>query len=124
MCINIIHLYNYNKKDSEPYVCDDFNELLDNVSYSITWIGGFCIKSKVFKSLKDPDRYAHLNFSQVDIIARVMKNGSRISIYQNAVMEQIALSKKGGYSIPKVFGYNYLSMVKEIFENGQITQNK
>lgn len=112
-----------NKKDSEPYVCDDFNELLDNVSYSITWIGGFCIKSKVFKSLKDPDRYAHLNFSQVDIIARVMKNGSRISIYPNAVMEHISLSKKGGYSIPKVFGYNYLSMIKEIFENGQITQN-
>lgn len=110
-----------NKKDSSPYICNSFNELLEKVSYSITWIGGFCIKSKIFKSLKDPDRYAHLYFSQVDILARVMGNGSAISIYPNIVMDQISLSKKGGYSIPKVFGNNYLSMIKAIYESGQIT---
>ena len=87
----------------------------------ITWIGSFCVKTNIFKGLKNPDRYAHLNFSQVDIIARLMKKGCKALIYSKEAQERITLSNKGGYSIPEVFGHNYLSIIKEIYNDGGIS---
>lgn len=107
---------------TEPYLCADFNALLDKLSYSITWIGGYCFKSQVFRQLKDPARYSHLNFSQVDIVSRLMKNGSKVSVYPGQVMGSVQLSKKGGYSIPQVFGKNYLTIINEIYDEGRISK--
>ena len=115
----ILLINDQNTKTS--FFCNDFNTLLDKVSYLITWIGALCIKKDSYSKLKNPDRYSHNNFSQVDIIARLMSYGSKACIYPNQVLEQVFLSKKGGYSIPKVFGHNYLSLIKEIFSNNQIS---
>ncbi|MBO7332810.1 MAG: glycosyltransferase, partial [Alphaproteobacteria bacterium] len=109
------------KTDEKPYVCNTFNELLDKVSYGITWIGALCVKTSAFKELKEPDRYAHLCFCQVDIIARLMQMNKKASVYPYKMFDSITLSNKGGYSIPEVFGHNYLSIIKEIYEKGDIS---
>lgn len=103
------------------FLCNNFNALLDKASYFITWIGALCIKRDSYIKLKNPDRYSHSNFSQVDIIARLMNYGSKALIYPNQVLEQVSISKKGGYNFPKVFGHNYLSLIKDIFSNNQIS---
>ena len=49
----------------------NLNELVSNVSFHITWIANFGIWRRDFESLEDKDRYAHLQFVQVDWTIRV-----------------------------------------------------
>lgn len=118
---DIVFIPNSKSKNDITYHCDDFNMLLDKVSYTITWIGGFCVKTEIYKKLKNPNRYSYLHFSQVDIISRLMKSGSKASIYSGHILSSIQLSEKGGYSIPEVFGHNYLTIIKEIYNAGRIS---
>ena len=119
---DIVFIPNTKSKNNIPYNCDDFNAFLDKVSYIITWIGGFCVKTATYKKLKNPDRYADLYFSQVDIISRLMKDGGKASVYPGNILTSIQLSRKGGYSIPKVFGNYYLTILNEIYDDGRISK--
>lgn len=118
---DIIFFPNDNTKKGIPYTCNTFNDLLDEISFMITWIGGFCVKTDAYKKLDNPDRYSHLNFSQVDIIARMMSHGSKANVYPKHVLDSILINKKGGYNIPEIFGRNYLTIIDEIYNQKLIT---
>ena len=117
---DIILLSNGSNRLSGIYKCNNFNDVLDKISYNITWIGAYCFRVSPFKKLKEPDRYSHLNFSQIDMLSRLMKNGSSATIYADKVMDGISINGKGGYSVPLVFGHNYMKIIDEIFLDNRI----
>ncbi len=119
---DIVIIVNKNVLGHKIYTLNSFDALLEKVSYMVTWIGGYCFKSSAFNSINEPDRYADLNFSQVDMLARLMISGSTCTVVTGNFLESTAIKNKGGYGIPKVFGFNYLSLLKGFKENGYIGQ--
>lgn len=116
-----IMLFSNGNGSKQSKSCSTFDELLSVASFYVTWIGGLCIKTQEYKKLPNPDRYAHLNFSQVDIMARIMSMGKKAAFCPDRVFDAMPIWKKGGYGIPRVFGKNYLTIINEIFQQGFIT---
>lgn len=119
---DVVLLTNGKSRDKNNYICHNFNELLDKVSMLITWIACFCVKTKVFKQIKNPDRYANLHFSQVDLLDRLLQNNCKVSVYNNKDIDYIPIAKKSKYSVPKLFILNYFSIINKIYQEGRITR--
>lgn len=87
-------------------------QLMTNVSYYTTWIANFgCWKSD-FDSLCDLDRFAELQFVQVDWFYKLTSNGKTTKIiFDNYYYVEIPKGK-GGYNIFNTFINNYLGIVK------------
>ena len=118
--LNVIVLTNRGNGE-KPQIYMTFDELLFSVTYLITWIGGLCVRVESFNNLQNPDRYADTNFSQVDIISRLMDTGKAL-VYPNQIFDMVNLKNKGGYSIPEVFGFNYINLINKIFISGKISK--
>ena len=102
--------------------CSSFDEVVDKISYNITWIGAYCFNNERLKKLANPDRYADLQFSQVAMLAKMTEDKAKIVLYADKIMTGPTVLKKGGYSVPEVFGKNYFTIIDEIYKKGQISK--
>jgi acetyltransferase-like isoleucine patch superfamily enzyme len=99
--------------DESSTVCNGHDEFINHVSYFETWIGSFSIWKIHLNELTDFDRYSHLHLTQVDVLHRLINKGNPvISLNKNYFSVQ-DVGSKGGYSLSKVFGNNYLSILSE-----------
>ena len=77
----------------------------------MTWVGGFLIERAFFNSLDNPQRYADLRLTQVDIYGRILQKGVSI-VYNNEHFFEISNPiNKGGYNIAEVFGQNFFKIL-------------
>tara|TARA_B100001063_G_scaffold247189_1_gene291146 strand:- start:4977 stop:5570 length:594 start_codon:yes stop_codon:yes gene_type:complete len=98
----------------------NLNELVSNVSFHITWIANFGIWRRDFQLLEDKDRYAHLQFVQVDWTIRIFNKNSFCNIYYGEYYNVSDLKEKGGYNVFKTFAINYLSLYDEYLKTRQL----
>ena len=100
-----------------------FDKFLCDVTYSVTWIASLCLRRDAFLSLDNPDRFSHLNFAQVDIIARLINAYSSVIVFDSEILDSNVINKKGGYNICKVFGENFISILNELVNEGYVSSS-
>lgn len=83
------------------------------VSFYPTWIANFGVWRKDFVEINDKDRYADLQFVQVDWSYRVVDNNKKTLIYFEDFVDVITPKKKGGYNVFDTFVNKYLYIIKQ-----------
>jgi acetyltransferase-like isoleucine patch superfamily enzyme len=119
-------LFSLNKQiqaDARILVCNNLNDLVSTVSYHCTWIGTFGVWRDDLEALPDFSRRADLQLVQVDVLFRQMAMGKSCLIFNEVhYLEQMLEARKGGYSVAKVFGKNYLWLLREQVEAGLLSE--
>ena len=121
---NIIFFTNRDLKNPKKSIINvnSFDELISQITYSCTWIGGLCVNTSKYKMIDSPIRFSDLCFGQIDILAKLMKDGSGL-IIEKQLMEVITINKKGGYNIAQIFGENFISIL-QILKKEELLSNK
>ncbi len=94
-------------------VCLGHDSFVKHVSYFETWIGSFSIWRNHLNDLVDFDRYSNLKLVQVDVLHRLIEEGYPIISLNKKYFSVQDVGSKGGYSLSKVFGLNYLNILSE-----------
>lgn len=102
--------------------CSNIEMFFDKVSFNATWIGGLCVNSKLYKTIENPARFSSLNFSQIDIITRMLSKNSASLVIYSPFFEVQCLKKKGGYNVAEVFGPNLIKILNSLKEEELISQ--
>jgi acetyltransferase-like isoleucine patch superfamily enzyme len=84
-------------------------------------MGGFCIWHDHYKEILDFTASAKLQLIQTDVLLRLMKEGRRAIVFYTAYFSGMNVGKKGGYNIAKVFGKNYLLLLKRYLSTGHLS---
>jgi glycosyltransferase involved in cell wall biosynthesis len=100
-----------NKNCSKMF--ENIDSYFKKVSYYSTSIANFGVWRDDFLKIKDKDRYANLQFTQVDWSCQIVKNGKKSVVYFEDLFEVVTPNKKGGYNIFDTFINNYLFIVKQ-----------
>jgi acetyltransferase-like isoleucine patch superfamily enzyme len=112
---------NYNLASVEYTICTNLDEFVKSASYFTTWMGGFCIWHDHYKEISNFTASAKLQLVQTDVLLRLMKEGRRAIVFYTAYFSGINIGKKGGYNIAKVFGKNYLLLLKRYLSSGHLS---
>jgi abequosyltransferase len=83
------------------------------VSFYPTWIANFGVWREDFLQIKNKDRYAELQFVQVDWSYRIVENNKKTIMCFDDLIEVAVPNKKGGYNIFDTFVNKYLQIVNE-----------
>ncbi|SDT46839.1 Glycosyl transferase family 2 [Mucilaginibacter mallensis] len=97
----------------EPIVCKNASSFIATVSYSCTWIGGFCISRESFQKIDNFSQEYSLQLVQVDVLMRLLKKGCEFLVIPDKFYQSIVPAKKGGYNLPKVFLTNYFKILRK-----------
>lgn len=109
---------NESRTTSQPIILThDLNELLEQASFHITWIGGFGVWKNQLEDMHDFSRHANLQLMQTDALLRLANQTGRTIIYNLPFCQVIPTGRKGGYNIAQVFGKNYLQILKKFGEH-------
>ncbi len=103
------------------------DELLAAASFQLTWIGAFGIWREHLERLHDFSRCADRQLLQVDAICRLVKMGRPIVVSNIQFGRVVDVGRKGGYSLAKVFGVNFLGILNsfhEVFSAAALAQVK
>lgn len=118
--------YSLNKQiqsDARLLVCSNLNDFLAAASYNCTWIGGFGIWRSDLEQMSEFSRRRDLQLVQVDALFRQFVPGRRCLIFNEAhYVEQRLDARKGGYSVARVFGKNYLFLLREQVHAGMLQE--
>lgn len=88
-------------------------DYLKEVSFYNTWIANFGSWREDFIKIQNKDRYAELQFVQVDWSYRIVENNRKTIICFEDLFDVVTPKKKGGYNIIKTFSENYLHILKQ-----------
>ena len=116
----IIFFANGNSRDKTRSLCNNLNEFITTGSYLTTWIAAFSIWKEDSDNLKDFAKNVHTNLMQTDVLFRISAGGRKIFVWNKEIFEGQCVLKKGGYNIPKIFGKNYLALLKPYLKSGQL----
>lgn len=95
---------------------------LENVSFFNTWIMPFgCWRSDV-ERLCDICKADSSKIPQTIFLLEEMANGRGMQVANDCWCEIQEVSKKGGYNVAEVFGYNYLSLLKSYLKSGSLSK--
>ena len=94
-------------------VCSNMNEILDNSSYFITWIGSIAFRDEPFLALKDPSRNKENALTQTDMVLRLASEGKKVLIDGRIFFESVFVPNKLSKSLLRVFSCNFLRMLYE-----------
>ena len=104
--------------------CHSFDELLDEVSVTITWIGGFGLWKEQLLELADFSRLSSSRLVQVDAFCRVFEREKHAVIFNFRFAEPLPRPRKGGdYSLSEVFGKNYFSILDHYVVSGALSKS-
>lgn len=117
----MIFFANQNSPLGKDFLCNDLNDLIKSASFLITWIASF----SVWKS--DIDKYdnfamaADKGLIQTELLIKTLtQNINKVYVYNDRLFEGFHSFYKGGYNIAKVFGENYLSLLKPCLINNDL----
>ncbi len=101
--------------------CENLDSFIKLVNFNSTWIGGFGIWKSTFDQMQNFSRAVHTKLPQTDALFRLFTNGICMRIICAPLQKQIKEVRKGGYSLSKIFGESYFSLLKPYLEKGLIT---
>lgn len=83
------------------------------VSFYPTWIANFGCWRKDFEKINNKDRYAELQFVQVDWSYVIVEKSIKTIIYFENLFNVTVPEKKGGYNVFDTFVNKYLYIIKQ-----------
>ena len=98
----------YGKKS---FICRNLNDILDNCSYFITWIGGIAFRDEPFLALKEPSRNKENALTQTDMVLRLAAEGKKVLVDGRIFFESLPVPNKTMVSLLRVFSCNFLEMI-------------
>lgn len=110
------HIFFYQNMFLNRNCCKEINsgkQLLQVVSYNATWIGNFGVWKEDYEKIEDKDRYAPLQFVQVDWSYKLVNNGKPTKIFFQDFFEVAAPNNKGGYNVFDIFINKYLFIINQ-----------
>lgn len=113
----IIFFANKHSRAERSSMCTNLNEFVEVASYLSTWADAFSIWKEDFDKLKDFFSSTSSKFKQTDILFKLIAEGRKIFIWDEEIFEEREVIEKGGYNIAKIFGENYLSLLKQYSQN-------
>ncbi len=103
---------------------NSIDEFVSFLGYFSTWIGGFCVKAETYRALENPLRYVQTKIPQVDILLRMINNGAKVCINNEKILlVQDVKNKPLDYRIAKIFGKNYLDILREYLPEGILSRH-
>lgn len=111
---------NGNSRVGESKLCSDLNEFVEAASYLTTWIAAFSIWKQDFDKFDDFAKNIETYLTQTDVVLRFCASGKKMLVFDNPIFEGQGVLKKGGYNISKIFGRNYLSLLKPYLLTGKL----
>ena len=88
-------------------------DFLNTVSYISTWIGGFGIWDTQLEYVIKYSDYYHTQLIQVKIIYAILNDTYESVIVNKKIFELYPIHNKSSYDVLKVFGYNYINILRE-----------
>ncbi len=116
----MIFFANGNSRAKTRTLCNNLNEFVETASYLTTWIAAFSIWKDDLGKVKCFTRNIHTFLTQTDVLFQMSANGKKMFVWDEEIFEGQGVLKKGGYNIPKIFGKNYLSLLKPYLKSGQL----
>ena len=113
---NIPFINNINKTSQ---ICG-ISDLINEVTFMVTWIANFGNWNKVVKNIENPLQYSDLLLSQVDWSYKIVSSFSKCSIYFNEYIYSVVPQKKGGYNLFEVFVRNYMFLIRKYEKNKKV----
>jgi acetyltransferase-like isoleucine patch superfamily enzyme len=102
-------------------ICEDLSQFVSIASYYSTWIGGFGIWEDDLAKLSDFSRAVGSDLIQVDVLFRLLAMGKKAVVLNLPLQVTQSTGRRSGYSIPRVFGKNYLEILKQYVLNGSLS---
>jgi glycosyltransferase involved in cell wall biosynthesis len=120
---NVVFFSDYETKNNllEKHDFKNFDDFANHALHMITWIGGLCVERESFLRLESPDRFSHLNFAQIDIMARLSKENG-ITGVDGKVIDNIPVRSYGGYNPAQVFGENLIIILTNLINEGLLSK--
>jgi len=120
---DIIFCINRENPKGETLVSyDNISDIVAAISYMTTWMVTYCFKRTSYKKLENPHRCMQQWVTSVDVLFRMVEQGnSLVCYYKNIFCIQPIEQKGASYNIAEVFGKNYLNLLKEQVNKGQLS---
>ena len=94
---------------------------LEDVGIQVTHARSFAIWREDFVHILEKEKSFNIMFPHVSMICNcVYKNN--YYVYRNKFFEEIPLQKKGGYNLYEAFGFEFISIVKNLYLENQISR--
>lgn len=116
----MIFFSNGNSRIGKSKLCSGMNEFMEAASYLTTWSAAFSIWKEDFDKFEDFAKNIDTYLTQTDVVFRFCASGKKMLIFDDPIFEGQGVLKKGGYNIAKIFGRNYLSLLKPYLKTGQL----
>lgn len=117
---SMIFFANGNSPLEKDMMCNDLNEFISATSYLTTWIAAFSIWKEDFDNFEEFSKNVETQLMQTDVLFRFSARGKKIFVFNELVFEGQGVLKKGGYNVSKIFGKNYLSLLKAYLKSGEL----
>jgi len=111
-------------KDPLRRDCADLGAFIEEVSIWSTWIGAFGIWEDDLAEIANFARKSELMLSQVDVLCRLLAAKKRSIVYNFVFCDALPRPGKGGYSVARVFGKNYFTILKPYVLSGDISRRQ
>ena len=121
---DIIFLSYHCNEEEEGGILGDPSEFVMREGVEITHYGSWvCRRDILLKALDTSCRRLNHWFPHVDLAFNMIETGSKVQLYSKFILDGVGLPfKKGGYSVPYVFGHVYISNLMRSFrQRGLIT---
>ena len=106
---------------AEKVECRSFEAAFAEISFFVTWIGGFGLWERQFAKLHDFSRRSDLLLTQVDAFFRILDVENTALVYNFRFEDSLPRPRKGNYSVAKVFGRNYFSILRPYVVAGKLS---
>ena len=108
----------------EKMECHSFEEAIAEISFFVTWIGGFGLWEEQFIRLHDFTRCSDLRLVQMDVFCRELDIEDAAIVYNFRFQEPMPRPRKGVgyYSLAEVFGKNYFSILYPYVTKGRLSK--
>ena len=115
----------YNSLKKNECVCDSFSSFLIHVSYYVTAIHIVGCWKEDWQSIKDKEKYSHLQLAQDDWMYQIVKNRGNAVLYTKKYFSMFDLGKKekSGYNWFEVHVSNYYKILDPYVESLSIPSN-
>jgi len=110
---NLFFYQNMFLNKNRKKVINSAEAYLKEVSFLSTWIANFGTWKTDFEKINDKNRYAELQFVQVDWNYKIVRNKKETLIYFDDYIDSITPKNKGGYNFFNTFVNNYMFIIKQ-----------
>jgi glycosyltransferase involved in cell wall biosynthesis len=109
------------EKARQVSVAKNLDEFVREVSFTAGWIGGFSIWKEYRNRLDDFGRLYDQSIFVIDENYRLIPTVPYSIVIKTGLFHGTHIGPKGGYSLARVFGVNYLNLLKQHVEAGHIS---